>query len=91
MHSSTRTQHTCMACTWHVHGTCMAPRQAETRNNALAEGCMRANATELIWWDPKVVHAAMVTCGRLCPGLNSIIKGTNPTCVSTRRQYSTCE
>ena len=36
---------------------------------------MRANATELIWWDPKTVHAAMVTCGGLCPGLNSIIKG----------------
>lgn len=35
---------------------------------------MRANATKLIWWEPKVVHAAMVTCGGLCPGLNSIIK-----------------
>ena len=63
----------------HLHGICTAPRhtyaQAATRNNALAEGCVRANATELIWWDPKAVNAAMVTCGGLCPGLNSIIKG----------------
>ena len=68
----------------HLHGTCTASRhthaQAASRNNALAEGCVRANATELIWWDPKTVHAAMVTCGGLCPGLNSIIKGA---CVST--------
>ena len=49
--------------------------KAATRNRALAEGCVRANATELIWWEPTAVQAAMVTCGGLCPGLNSIIKG----------------
>ena len=49
--------------------------KAATRNMALAEGCVRANATELIWWEPTAVQAAMVTCGGLCPGLNSIIKG----------------
>ena len=71
--------HACTAPARHLHGICTAPRhtfaQAATRNNALAEGCVRANATELIWWDPKAVNAAMVTCGGLCPGLNSIIKG----------------
>ena len=75
MHSSTRTH----VHVRHLHGICTAHRhtyaQAATRNNALAEGCVRANATELIWWDPKAVNAAMVTCGGLCPGLNSIIKG----------------
>jgi 6-phosphofructokinase 1 len=49
--------------------------KASTRNRALAAGCIRANATEYIWWDPSKVRAAMVTCGGLCPGLNSIIKG----------------
>lgn len=49
--------------------------KANTRATALADGCIRANATKFIWWEPTKVKAAMVTCGGLCPGLNSIIKG----------------
>eukprot|EP01063_Lacrimia_lanifica_P041049 TRINITY_DN947_c0_g1_i1.p1 TRINITY_DN947_c0_g1~~TRINITY_DN947_c0_g1_i1.p1 ORF type:complete len:511 (+),score=164.75 TRINITY_DN947_c0_g1_i1:51-1535(+) len=35
---------------------------------------LRAGPTEQIYWDPKKVKAAIVTCGGLCPGLNSIIR-----------------
>lgn len=45
-----------------------------TRRTELASGCVRGNAARLIYWDPKKVKAAMVTCGGLCPGLNSIIR-----------------
>ena len=37
-------------------------------------GCVRANACKEIWWDPSQVKAGIVTCGGLCPGLNSIIR-----------------
>eukprot|EP00966_Prymnesium_polylepis_P245041 5667885-Prymnesium_polylepis.2 len=53
----------------------MNDSKASSRSNALADGCIRANATEYIWWEPSKVKAAMVTCGGLCPGLNSIIRG----------------
>lgn len=49
--------------------------KASSRSNALADGCIRGNATEFIYWEPSQVKAAMVTCGGLCPGLNSIIRG----------------
>jgi len=45
-----------------------------SRDNAVAKGCVRANACKEIWWDPSEVRAAVVTCGGLCPGLNSIIR-----------------
>lgn len=38
------------------------------------ERCVRANATKNIFLEPANVNAAMVTCGGLCPGLNSIIR-----------------
>eukprot|EP01062_Namystynia_karyoxenos_P014152 TRINITY_DN150_c0_g1_i1.p1 TRINITY_DN150_c0_g1~~TRINITY_DN150_c0_g1_i1.p1 ORF type:complete len:540 (+),score=143.82 TRINITY_DN150_c0_g1_i1:70-1620(+) len=34
----------------------------------------RAGATRNIWWNPQHVTAGIVTCGGLCPGLNSIIR-----------------
>jgi len=37
-------------------------------------GFLRAGATEKIYWNPKAVRAGIVTCGGLCPGLNSIIR-----------------
>ena len=36
---------------------------------------LRAHAPRQIYWDPRHVRAAVVTCGGLCPGLNSIIRG----------------
>jgi len=46
----------------------------ELRRSETADGCVRANACKDIWWDPSEVRAAVVTCGGLCPGLNSIIR-----------------
>lgn len=48
--------------------------KAGSRRQEIANGCVRANACEKIWWDPADVRAAIVTCGGLCPGLNSIIR-----------------
>jgi hypothetical protein len=53
----------------------MNDSKASSRSNALAGGVLRGNACENIWWDPTKVKAALVTCGGLCPGLNSIIQG----------------
>lgn len=44
-------------------------------SEVLGSGCLRANAAKHIYWDPSKVKAAIVTCGGLCPGLNSIIRG----------------
>jgi 6-phosphofructokinase 1 len=44
------------------------------RRPELKEGCVRANAARNIYWEPSNVKAAIVTCGGLCPGLNSIIR-----------------
>jgi hypothetical protein len=49
--------------------------KAGLRPPELKLGCLRANACEHIWWDPAKVKAAIVTCGGLSPGLNSIIRG----------------
>jgi 6-phosphofructokinase 1 len=34
----------------------------------------KAGPRELIYFDPKKVHAGIVTCGGLCPGLNNVIR-----------------
>mmetsp|Transcript_20291 Transcript_20291/g.48093 ORF Transcript_20291/g.48093 Transcript_20291/m.48093 type:complete len:415 (+) Transcript_20291:167-1411(+) len=44
-------------------------------NPLLSSGCLRANAARQLFWEPNKVKAAVVTCGGLCPGLNSIIRG----------------
>jgi hypothetical protein len=49
--------------------------KAALRSDALADGAIRGNACKHIWWEPSKVKAALVTCGGLCPGLNSIIQG----------------
>lgn len=46
----------------------------KSRAVELMSGCVRANACKDIYWDPREVKAAIVTCGGLCPGLNSIIR-----------------
>merc|ERR1740120_623143 len=48
--------------------------KAKSRAKCLQSGCVRANACRNIWWNPAEVKAAIVTCGGLCPGLNSIIR-----------------
>mmetsp|Transcript_117061 Transcript_117061/g.342887 ORF Transcript_117061/g.342887 Transcript_117061/m.342887 type:complete len:489 (-) Transcript_117061:147-1613(-) len=48
--------------------------KASSRAESLAKGCVRANACKEVWWDPSEVRAAVVTCGGLCPGLNSIVR-----------------
>jgi 6-phosphofructokinase 1 len=45
-----------------------------TRRAEVANGCVRANAARDIYWAPEKVKVGMVTCGGLCPGLNSIIR-----------------
>lgn len=35
---------------------------------------LKAGARELIYFNPKKVKAAIVTCGGLCPGLNVVIR-----------------
>lgn len=49
--------------------------KAALRSHALDGGGIRGNACKFIWWEPNTVKAALVTCGGLCPGLNSIIQG----------------
>ena len=46
----------------------------KSRPKELMDGCVRANACRDIFFDPNEVRAAIVTCGGLCPGLNSIIR-----------------
>lgn len=43
-------------------------------SDEIVDGAVRANATRDIFWNPCQVKAAIVTCGGLCPGLNSIIR-----------------
>eukprot|EP00927_Polykrikos_kofoidii_P082668 TRINITY_DN8268_c0_g1_i1.p1 TRINITY_DN8268_c0_g1~~TRINITY_DN8268_c0_g1_i1.p1 ORF type:complete len:459 (+),score=82.25 TRINITY_DN8268_c0_g1_i1:79-1455(+) len=48
--------------------------RAASRRRETASGSVRGNACRKIFWEPSVVKAAVVTCGGLCPGLNSIIR-----------------
>ena len=36
--------------------------------------CLAAGPTDEIYWEPKKVTAAIVTCGGLCPGLNTVVR-----------------
>ena len=40
-----------------------------------SRGYLRAGPRKTLYFEPKQVTAAIVTCGGLCPGLNSIIQG----------------
>jgi len=58
-----------------VHGhIILNDSKAASRDVALKKGCVRGNACRDIYWEPSEVRAAIVTCGGLCPGLNSIIR-----------------
>lgn len=45
-----------------------------THNLRSIEAYPRAGARSVCHFDPKRVHAAIVTCGGLCPGLNNVIR-----------------
>lgn len=45
--------------------------EAEAYNNNLIQ---KAGPRELIYFNPKHVNAAIMTCGGLCPGLNDVIR-----------------
>ncbi|QDZ21274.1 ATP-dependent 6-phosphofructokinase [Chloropicon primus] len=47
----------------------------------------RAGARKEVWFNPKTVRAAIVTCGGLCPGLNDVVRGI----VQTLYQYGVKE
>jgi 6-phosphofructokinase 1 len=53
--------------------------KAKIRAPELRPGCVRANACKYLWWQPEEVKVAIVTCGGLCPGLNSIIQAVTNT------------
>mmetsp|Transcript_29966 Transcript_29966/g.65372 ORF Transcript_29966/g.65372 Transcript_29966/m.65372 type:complete len:500 (+) Transcript_29966:81-1580(+) len=52
----------------------MNDSKRKSRASALDKGCVRGNACRDLYWDPNEVRAAIVTCGGLCPGLNSVIR-----------------
>lgn len=45
--------------------------EADAYNNNLIQ---KAGPREMIYFNPKHVHAAICTCGGLCPGLNDVIR-----------------
>jgi 6-phosphofructokinase 1 len=51
-------------------------------------GYVRAGAREKIFFEPSTVKAAVVTCGGLCPGMNSVIREI---CCSLYRLYGASE
>jgi hypothetical protein len=57
------------------HAIIVHDSKASLRSHALDGGALRGNACKHIYWEPSKVKAALVTCGGLCPGLNSIIQG----------------
>lgn len=62
------------------HERVVVPSDLETVERCLAQGLPvpsmeRAGPREKIFHPPFMTRAAIVTCGGLCPGLNSVIKG----------------
>jgi 6-phosphofructokinase 1 len=44
------------------------------RQTTESRAYLRAGPREVLWFNPKSVRAAIITCGGLCPGLNNIIR-----------------
>ena len=57
-------------CTLHP----MTPLQVE--HITLPPWAVRAGAQRIIYHDPQTTVAAVVTCGRLCPGVNDVVQVT---------------
>ncbi|MFH1370328.1 MAG: ATP-dependent 6-phosphofructokinase [Planctomycetota bacterium] len=51
-----------------------APRDGSSRQFGPRELMEKAGPREKIYFNPSDVHAAIVTCGGLCPGLNDVIR-----------------
>ncbi len=49
-------------------------RDTQTLNIAQGNLIERAGPRDVIYFDPAKVHAGIVTCGGLCPGLNDVIR-----------------
>ncbi len=49
-------------------------RSSSTRDNRLHNLIEKAGPRENIYFDPSKVHAGIITCGGLCPGLNDVIR-----------------
>lgn len=52
----------------------MSPQQSLEKTYTKQHLLQRAGAREKIFFDPSSTHAAVVTCGGLCPGLNDVIR-----------------
>lgn len=53
----------------HVNDSHLLPLESSK-----ARAFAAAGPVEKIYWDPKDVRAAIVTCGGLCPGLNTVVR-----------------
>jgi 6-phosphofructokinase 1 len=51
-----------------------APRDCSSRQFSPRELMEKAGPREKVYFNPSDVHAAIVTCGGLCPGLNDVIR-----------------
>jgi 6-phosphofructokinase 1 len=51
-----------------------APEEGEERNYTPACLLQKAGPREYIYFNPGHVHAGIITCGGLCPGLNDVIR-----------------
>ena len=49
--------------------------EQELKNNVNPTGFEVAGPREKTFFNPPKVHAAVLTCGGLCPGLNAVIRG----------------
>jgi 6-phosphofructokinase 1 len=56
---------------YHIEGTVSGDDHVCFDSRELLE---KAGPREKIYFDPKHVHAAIVTCGGLCPGLNNVVR-----------------
>ena len=44
------------------------------RSGASVRAFVRAGPVERLYWEPQAARAAIVTCGGLCPGLNTVVR-----------------
>ncbi|KAG1673415.1 hypothetical protein FOA52_002180 [Chlamydomonas sp. UWO 241] len=56
-------------------GTSLIEASMDQLGGSLPLWALRAGARDKIYFDPKQVTAAIVTCGGLCPGLNDVVAG----------------
>jgi 6-phosphofructokinase 1 len=52
----------------------LVSRSGTARRGEEVRAFVRAGPVESLYWDPRVARAAIVTCGGLCPGLNTVVR-----------------